>query len=256
MDTAQTLRARIIVLLFVSLSVVICSESAQAEDEKSPLTLDLTTALYSDYMFRGFNLYDGSSVQPSATVNWDTGFGTVSGSLWMHLSAEGDRQAEKFFEMDETLTYTINVEPLVIRAGHIWYSYPDGNDPVKDTNEAFVTLVLNDEGMTPFSLTPTFSVYEDYREFDTQYYEFGISHSFHPDSFAENIKIVPFAAFGFASNAEKAYDDNGLVQITEGVSLPINAGPFTITPVCNYSHKVDDNTVNEFWLGTTLAVTY
>lgn len=240
----------------IALSINLGTTCVQAEESK-PWSVSAATALYSDYMFRGFDLYDGTSIQPNLGAKYDTGFGTIGGSLWMHLSGEGDRQDEKFTELDETLTYTINVGAATLQLGNAWYTYPDDSDEIVDTAEVFGVVSIDDSSFnTLFSLTPTLSVYHDYREFDAQYYELNFSHTVEPEWLGEGFNATPFVAFGFASNAEKVYDNNGLVQITWGVSSTVPLGELSLIPSVNYTHKVDDATVNELWFGTSLAVEF
>jgi hypothetical protein len=227
--------------------------SATAEESESPFSVDFNTYIASDYMFRGQNLYDGTSVQPSVGVNYDSDFGTLSALGWAHFSAEGDRQEEKFTEVDATLSYSYTFDPLTVSIGNSWYTYPRSKDEIDNTAEAFITLIFDDTEYSPFLLTPTVSVFHDYEEFDNQYYELGLSHTFEVGSDANPFVFTPFAAFGFASNAEKIYEDNGLVQITWGVSWEFESGDVSVVPNLSYTHKIDDNTVNEFWFGLSFG---
>ena len=44
------------------------SPSPARAEEESPFSASASVAFNSDYMFRGFNLYDGMSIQPSASA--------------------------------------------------------------------------------------------------------------------------------------------------------------------------------------------
>lgn len=226
-------------------------QALHAEDKN--WALGVSVGFYSDYMFRGFNLYDGSSIQPSLSASYDTGYGTLSYSPWMHLSAEGDRQEEKFTELDHTLAYTISADALTFKVGHIWYTYPKKSDGLPDTEELFATLVWDDSNVSPFSLTPSLSVYHDYDLVDGQYYELGLSHNFNVKSLGEGFNVTGFAAFGFAGNSEAIYANNGLVQVTTGLSTTLNWGDIAVGPTVNYTFGVDDNTVDELWFGMSLS---
>lgn len=230
------------------LLTTIFSNPAKAD---SPLSFDLCTAFSTDYMFRGQNLYDGTSIQPYGNLIYDTGYGKLTASLWMHLSAEGDRQAEKFTEMDETIFYSVNLTDEVgVKLGHIWYTYPDDNDEINDTNELFVGVSLNDTELSPFPLNPSLTVYKDYRATEYWYYELGFSHEVECKCLGDGFKFTPFATFGFASNAEKVYSDDGLEHVNIGSSFPTKLGDIAIIPTVSYNFKVDDNTTNEFWFIT------
>ncbi len=239
-----------IALAAIGLVSNVAAEETKPAEEKKAWSLDTGMGVYTDYMFRGFNLYDGVSIQPSANFNYDTGFGTVSAGLFMYLPGEGDRQEEKFVEMDEVLKYSNKFGPVGFTLGHIWYSYPYSDDDIVDTNEIYAALSYDT------ILTPTFTVYEDYREYDIQYYELTFSHKLTPESMGEGFNITPYVTFAFASNADKVYEDDGLEHVTYGFSSAVPLGILTLTPIVSYTSKVDDATVNEFWAGTTVSYTF
>ena len=216
---------------------------ANAQD--SNWSFNLSSGFYSDYMFRGFNLYDGVSIQPSATVAHSFGeFGVLSGNVWAHLSAEGDRQDEKFTEVDYTLNYSVSLGILELGVGHIWFTFPRDDDMISDTAEFFGSLSVDT------FLNPSLSVYHDYQDFDAQYYELGLSHTLECSYLGEGFNITPFVNFGFASNAEKVYEDSsGLVQVTYGAYFDLALGDIAVSPSLNYTSQVDDATQNEFWIG-------
>lgn len=241
--------------LIASLIAVMLSTSTGAigqEAAERPWSLDVTTSFYSDYMFRGFNLYDGVSVQPSVAGTYTFGdFGTVGGSVWAHLSSEGDRKQESFTEVDYTLTHTITFDPISFTIGHAWYTYPrDQYGLSVPSNELFLVV-----GLDAF-LSPSLSIYQDYREFDTQYYEISLSHEAALPFLGEGALATPFMSVGFASNGEKIYEDDGLVQLTTGVAFDAKVGELNLQPSLNYTYGVDDNTVNEFWIGTKLSYSF
>ena len=224
-------------------------------DDASALSIDLSTGFMSDYMWRGFNLYDDASIQPSATVEYDTGFGTIGGNLWMHLSAGGTGTADKFTEMDETVYYSIEFAPVTLKTGFVWYTYPDNSDDLTDTVEWLVTASFADDGILG-EINPVVSFYDDFKAYDAQYYELGFSHEFEVAALGEGFKFVPYGTFGFASNAEEEFGDNGLVQVTEGINIPLTWGVFSVTPGLNYTNKVADNTDNEFWTGINVGYSF
>ncbi len=234
------------------------SSSALVADNGSPVSTSLSVGMYSDYMWRGFNLFEGASLQPSVTVNYDTGAGILSGNLWAHISAEEDSSsAERFLETDETLSYTIDFSPFTLKLGHIWYTYPDSDDDIEDTAEVFGTVVWDDSKFNSiFPLTPSLSLYYDYDVYDAYYYELSLSHAFTAPSLGEGFNFTPFAAIGFGKDSEKVYADDGLVQATYGVSMNMNLGDVSVVPSFNYTQKQDDRTVDEFWFGTSLTYTF
>lgn len=236
-------------LTLFAVSILSFVSVAFAEEEESSLSFDISAGVFSDYMFRGFNLFEGTSVQPSATLSWDTGYGTLSGNIWMHLSAESDRQEERFTELDNTFSYSKEFGALTATVGHIIYSFPGDNRGNKDTREIYASLAAD------VILSPSLSIYHDYEEFDAQYYELGLAHEF-SDLVAEGVGPRPFAIFAFGSNAEKVYEDDGLEHVTFGTSMSIPVGRLTITPTLNYTAAVDDALDNEFWFGTSFGASF
>ena len=234
-------------LSIVLLCTLLCLP-ANAQEPTSDLTFDSSVSFFSQYMFRGQPLYDGASIEPSVTANYDTGYGTVSANLWMHLTGDSGRQAERFSELDETLKYQNQVGPVTLSVGNAWYTYSDFGDgsDIEDSAEVFGSVLFD------APLSPILSVYHDWRALDSNYYELGFSHEI-GELDANGSTLVPFVAFGFASNSDKVYARDGLEQITAGASLNMALGGVSVVPNANYSFKVDDNTVNQFWFGMTFG---
>jgi hypothetical protein len=231
----------------VGLSLLATGGIARAEDEKA-WSVDTSVGLFSDYMWRGFNLFNGASIQPSVGVNYDTGYGVVTGSGWMHISADQESGVERFTETDYTLKYSIDVDKFSLSAGNIWYRYMSGN--VVQTEELFASVAYDCE-----MLNPVFTAYRDTGAFENWYYEATISHEF-GGILGSEATLTPYSTFGFASNAEKVYADSGLAQVTVGAALAMDVGPLTVAPNANYTFESDDNTVNNFWVGTNFSYSF
>ena len=214
--------------------------------------MDLATGFYTDYMFRGFNLYDGVSIQPSVAASYDAGdYGSFGASVWSHLSGEGEvSPTKKFTEVDYTASYNKSFGIVGISLGHIWYTFPGYTDQFPNSNEVFASIALDT------LLTPTLSAYHDYDEFDAQYYELGLSHTIETDALGEGFNVTPFVTAAFASNAEKVYADDGLVHVTFGASFDAKLGDITISPSLNVTRESDDLAQNEFWVGTSFSWSY
>ncbi len=233
-------------LIPAALTALILAAPVQAEDA---LSYEMSVSHFSDYMFRGVQLYDGVSIQPAAAIGYDLGSaGALSFSAWSHLSGEGGQSSsEKFTEIDYTAAYSFQAGISTLSLGHVWYNYPDGDDHISDTGEVFAGISLDT------ILTPTLTAFQDYKEYDAQYYELGISHTFNLDCLGEGFNATPFATFGFASNASKVYAQDGLVQTTFGVSFDSKLGDLVLTPSLNVTRESDDVASNEYWFGVTLA---
>ena len=235
-------------LIAVFLLSSVITTSAASEEPASPVSLDSSVSFFSQYMFRGQPLYSGASIEPSLTANYDTGYGTVSANLWMHISGDSSRQSERFTELDETIKYQNVYGPVTFSVGNAWYTYSDYGDgtDIEDSAEVFGSALLD------APLSPILTVYHDWRALDSNYYELGFSHEISGLD-ANESTLVPFVAFGFASNSEKIYARDGLEQITTGAALNMTLADVSVVPNVNYSFKVDDNTVNQFWFGMTFG---
>ncbi len=227
--------------------------AAGATDEK-PWSVDMSVALVSDYMFRGQDLYDGSAIQPYVGGSYDTGYGKLGAFGWMHISADGSTNVQDFTELDLGINYEVDFKPLTFGVGNLWYTYPNDNDGIKDTAEVFFSVALDDSELNDFyTLSPKFTFYNDYKEIDYEYYELTLSHEYSGGSFGDDATLTPYVTFGFASNGEKVYAENGLEQVTEGLSLALPLGEMTVTPNLNYTHGIDDLARDQFWFGVTLG---
>jgi hypothetical protein len=231
--------------------------NATAEEEAGPWSVDADVGFYTDYMWRGFNLFEGTSIQPSLTASYATDIGTFSGNLWMHIPAEPGSRDDKFTEIDETLSYSYTWDKVTLDVGAIWYTYPDNSDDLDTSAEFYGSIAYDDsEWNTILPLSPSFTAYHDYMEFDNQYYEIGLSHEFLVPALGDGFNITPYVAFGFASNAEKAYASNGFVQATYGASFNATLGDITVSPSLNVTNEADDNAVNQFWVGTSFLYSF
>ena len=220
-----------------------------AAEPPCPFSFETSVGLFTDYMFRGQNLYNGTSIQPDFKVNYDAGdYGAIWGSFWMQVPGEnGNVGLNNFVETDYTLNYEYVIDMVMLSAGNIWYRYP--HDSAKEnpqTHEVYVSASLDT------FLAPTLTVYHDYGAYDAQYYEFNISHEIKAEALGE-ASITPFATAGFASNADEIYEKSGLETINVGAQLDLAVGPVSVVPVINYNFKIDDYTVNELWAGVTLS---
>ena len=174
-----------------------------------------------------------------------------SASVWAHFSAEGRTSAStKFTEIDYTVGYERSFGALGVAVGHVWYTYPRDSDGIDNSAEVFASLSYD------MVLSPSLSIYHDYDEFDAQYYELGLSHLLEVPTLGEGFAFTPFVNVGFASDADKVYADDGLVQVTFGTYFDLALGDVAITPSLNYTAESDDVAENEFWMGTSLSYSF
>ena len=145
--------------------------TAMAEDKPEA---DLTVGVYSQYIWRGFELSkDSIVIQPSMTVAYK-GFGF---NLWGNLDTDMDpaffgTTGNKWNETDITLSYDNSYKMVNYGIGYIYYALDSAWGVSKDPQEIYGTLGLD------VLLAPTFSIYWDITSIATTYYTLGISHSF------------------------------------------------------------------------------
>lgn len=247
--------------------------STVAVEESDNFFLSAKLSLVDRYYYRGFELYDQASLQPSAGVFYDLGdFGTLGASLWMHVplgddqgnSAVVDAQgnliefepSNKFVELDPTVSYDLALGSVYLSIGHIWYTDPHRGDPnIRVNGQAFESGPSAPDTAEVYGgisvdtvLNPQFMVYHDYREFESEYYTLGLSQRLDSEScehladwFGEGFNITPFVVAGFATNAKIAYNkESGLKHINTGFRFSVPWGKFLVTPAVTYNFGFDD----------------
>jgi len=130
-------------------------------EEKSPLTFAATLDYYSAYVWRGIICNDRPVWQPGATISYSAGdYGTLSANVWQNWNASdrnGHVHAGGLDESDYTLSYTKDVGPVSLEAGHIWYTFPCPNGSYQgsseyahSTEEFYAGAALNNSYVTPY----------------------------------------------------------------------------------------------------------
>jgi hypothetical protein len=175
------------VLLVATACVVSAEEAAKpaapavAVKEESPDTgfsFGATLDLYSAYVWRGVVINDRPVWQPGATVSYATGdYGTFSANVWANFDVTdrtGHRTGGGLNEIDYTLSYAIDVGPVSLAAGHIWYTFPkaSGQDYFSSTREVYATAQYNNDIVNPFV-----KVYYDYDLIEGFYGNAGLNKS-------------------------------------------------------------------------------
>jgi hypothetical protein len=234
-----------------SSATVKAGETTSPEEEKPEFfTLTTSAAIYSSYMFRAQNIYDGLSFQPSlqGTFNFEE-YGNVSLIHWMHLPAQGEQYETRYVEMDEGLSYDISFDDFTFSLTHYWYLYPNGNaNTFPGSRELIATLSWDNTFLQPYV---TFA--NEYRAYKVQYYEVGIKHTFELAHYI-GLDLTVFANTGFVTNGMPYWAKNsGLVQASGGVSTDIELGPVTITPLLAYANGNDGYATDQWWGGVNFS---
>jgi len=239
----------------VPLALVLTSSVAVAADDDFKWEINTLVDFASDYVYRGKNLYDGISVQPTEEVVLDMGeYGAVIGAAWQHFSAEGnDRYGrDKFTQLNFTLGYEYSIDILTLGVVHEWKVYPRDSDNIDDTAEFIFSASLD------VPSNPTLTYFKDYRETYINLFELSFSHRFdiqcgcgcqNKCGCDNGFNFTPAVVFGFASNADHEYrDDSGLMYIGTSISSQLKMGEVQVIPTVAYNFKVDKETENEFWI--------
>lgn len=150
--------------------VMLCTLTAGTAhaEEKSPLSFDVRTDIYSAYVWRGKVLDKHGVAQPSVIATLDAkeagAFALKLWSNWDLSQRDADSKATKtgggINVFNVTPSYTKTFGPVCLTVGNIWYTFPGDGYPSnsKSTDELFVTLAYKNA-----VATPSFSVYYDYR---------------------------------------------------------------------------------------------
>ncbi|MCB0359512.1 MAG: hypothetical protein KDD44_07740 [Bdellovibrionales bacterium] len=240
-------------LLLCTSIVLLSTGQARAEEmDDAPWGLTSSLGVYSDYMFRGKNVYEGTSIQPSVTGYY--GFdelGTLSANLWMHVPGETNEPPEKFTELDATFSYDVSIDVINVAGGFILYRFPGEGGRIEDTEEYFASISAN------VFLNPTVTFYNDISKGKYQYFTASIRESFPVPAVSENLALTPYTSFGFALNADDGpvfYENDGLEHVDMGVYFDIQLGQFFLAPSFNVTLETDDGATNEFWIGIDFGV--
>lgn len=243
----------------LSLAEVDAAASAAAEnqaEEALGFSADATAGVFTNYMFRGQNLYNSVSIQPNLNLSYNFGeYGKISGGGWMHIPAAGDIDHEpNFTELDPTISYEVNIGLATLSLGHVWYTYLDNRPRVPTTGEWFQGISLDT------FLEPSFTIYEDHQAYEEVYYELTfkepLGESVFGDCLGKGFNMTPYVTFGWATNAEKYFQRDGLEYITIGTSFEIPFGVLNVVPSLNYTFQGDPTTVDRFWAGVNFNVTF
>lgn len=212
MITTRMIRGLIALSLISSLTPVVRAEEQPAQEltseKASGLSVEVSTDILSDYVWRG-TICNGNPVwQPSVTLGYDTGdYGALSANVWQSYdlthkrgTATNSRQACGLQEIDYTLTYAISLADFNFELGHIFYTFPKNNGA--SDHDLYATVSYDNPIVTPSAAA--YWNYNSAHDADPSvvYFSFGISHDFEP---IEKMTISPSASLGFGDNAWGKY---------------------------------------------------
>jgi hypothetical protein len=187
------------------------------------LTADFNLSLYSQYIWRGYELSrDSLVIFPQLTVGYK-GFAVTT---WVDLDTRFTGDPDKKFTLQETdviASYSNSIAPLKLNYTLGWILYDW--QPTKN-QELFATLGLDT------LLKPTFSVYNEIEVGQAWYFTLGISHSFavYKDWSLDLGGWVSYLHDKSDSDFSNFHDGN----ISVGLKIPLNNN-LSIKPNIQYS---------------------
>lgn len=216
-------------------------KQAQTEEAKpagklipEDLTADFNLSIYSQYIWRGYELSRGSVVFfPTMTIGYK-GFAV---NLWADLDtrfAGGDNHGKfRLQETDVTVTYSNSYEPwkLNYTVGWILYNYQPGQN-----QEVFLSLGVDT------LLKPTLTVYNEIQIGQAWYFNLALSHSFeiYKDWSLDLAGWVSYLHDKSSNDFSNFHDGN----IAAGLKIPINSY-LSIKPNIQYSFPLSGDASRE-----------
>ena len=200
---------------------------------------DLTMAAYSQYVWRGYALSDGSVViQPSMTVAYK-GFGV---NLWGNFDTDfddGTNEGINWTETDMTISYDGAAGKIGYGVGWIYYNL--GSDLGDDSQEIYASVSVDT------LLAPTLTIYNDIDNFRGYYASLGISHSV---PVAEGMALDLGAQIGYYDLDDSNYSEfhDGLVSAS--MTFAVN-DYVSVTPELYYSFALTDEAEADIIAGSS-----
>ncbi len=227
------------------------------EGPSCPVSLSLTYALYSDYIFRGINFseYAGEgrekpNHQLTVSLAWDTGdFGTFGYDAWFEWFAgqkkiDPDRGGQNLQEVDHSVWWSYSLDDIAtdVTLGVTFYQFVNlahsnrsdgarGNNNDDRSVDVWLSLEHNDawmwKSLFPDNedgvLNPSFLLAQDVGSIVGTWMEFGMSHCF-PVPGVDNLTITP----GYTLMVNCNYWKHGFFIAGDQWSL---AAEYDLTPV-------------------------
>lgn len=254
-------RSCFIALLVSLLPYLVSDARAQVFDrdylDQSNGVLKASAGLFSDRMFRGQNLYDGTSIQGALELGIGSEIGLTYVGGFVHLSNDRNHGApneESFNEFDFELGHRFQFDEMQLGLGHRWYTYSRTTARLQDTGEFFAELT------TGYIGHPHLSFDYDHDEFEGLYYETGLEQPIPLGLNNERDAIVPSVTIGLSSGLDEdsgdhaIYDDGGIAFVEVGVKgiFGLTEG-INLEPSMKYVEDIDDATTSDFVFGMALT---
>ena len=245
---------KLLTLVLLAFTVLAVPGAPLRAEEEKP-TGDFTTAVLSQYVWRGYELSRNSIViQPSMTL----GYKGFSVNIWGNLDTKPYSSADAAYtgtwnETDLTLSYSKTIGLFNVGGGYVYYGLASPNKDAADPNdsqEIFATVSLNT------LLSPSLTVYKEIDHYRNWYFLLGISHVVGLND-TISLKLAASAGYLLSTDAETyaKYDSAAAATIDKfsnfhdgslSASLPIKISNFiTLTPTLSYIFPLTGDAKNE-----------
>jgi hypothetical protein len=228
-ERERKMKPKMKMCIAIGVTAILTGQTVVHAEEAEKPTAGVDLGLFSQYIWRGYELSKNSLViQPSVTL----GYKGVSLNVWGNLDTNNYvANQSQFNETDITLSYTKTLGMFNLTGGYIYY----GLESATDSQEVFAAVGLNT------LLKPTITIYREVGSTPAWYVNVGVSHS---------LEIVNKITFDMAASAGYYYSDdssfheanninskyrelhNGLVSA--GFTIPVGEY-FSVKPMLAYS---------------------
>ena len=234
------MKARNIKTWLVALATLTISSQAVA----AGLSYGVSASMYNTYAWRGFVLADTMVMQPNA----DLGFGDFGLNIWGSYAIADRDKYEGADELDFTLSYSPTLQvggmDMGVSVGFIEYTFMNGGDGAKHSEEAFLGVSLDS-----LPLAPSITAYYDFNLGDGAYISLGVGHSIEiMNGLAAS--IAASVGVGNQSGLDMGYNDAGF-----SLALDYSLAGLTVSPAVGYSMAREEANADggALWFGGTLA---
>jgi len=203
---------------------------------KEKVTGSASIGIFSQYIFRGYELSTGSVImQPSVNVSYkgfSVGFcGNIDTNENSTQSFAPDRPGQKSFnETDLTLSYTYSIGKVGLTGGYIYY----GTKYASETEELFLSATYD------VITKPTLAIYRDITSFPGTYINLSLSHSV---PVYKEVSLDLGASAGYFNGSDDAFRTDGGTgkrynalhdgMLKAGFTIPIVKN-MSVQPVAQY----------------------
>ncbi len=247
------------ILATVATAMFLGGTALTASAEEEAPSADVSVSFSSKYVWRGYELSDGSIViQPSMTVGYK-GFGF---NLWGNLDTDQDEalfgtDGGNWNETDMTLSYDGSAGMVGYSLGYIYYAL----DGAVDTQEIYAGVSLDTIA------APSLTIYRDFDEYEGWYVNLAVGHSF---AITDDISLDVGGHVSYLTADDAAtladpddptseYSDfhDGLVSISATIPL---TELISVTPELYYSFPLgsdaDEIIDDHIYGGVTLSMSF